>query len=177
MAALTTIDHLESVHNESPCIPPYLTQHLSCVIENIHQYTSICTHQMYTVRFFSSYIFKAPGVKRYQNLPVLIWNPTELILQSSRILRFWDPINNACIPSENQFSTQFVANRCAPKNRIVWAWRWAARASLRGADCSVWPSVTVQPKLVTLMHGLSFWLWRQITLLPLFQPWSRFYCR
>jgi hypothetical protein len=102
--------------------PPYLMQHLSCIVGNIHQYTSICTHKIYTPRIFSSCIFETLGAKRSQNQPVSAWNLTRLIPHSSRALSSWDPTNTICILSENQFSAWFPSNkvtRHALKDRIV----------------------------------------------------------
>ena len=43
-AGRLTIDHVETVH------PLYLTQHLSGLSENIHQYVSACVCKIYAVR-------------------------------------------------------------------------------------------------------------------------------
>jgi hypothetical protein len=61
-----------TLRDESSCSPSYLTQHLSCTLENTHQYISIHTHETCVIRLFFSYIFEAPGAKTPPNLPVSI---------------------------------------------------------------------------------------------------------
>ena len=102
--------------------PLYLTQHPSGLIENIHQYISMCVHEMYLVRFFPLRARETPEAKKCLNPPNFTWNPTGLISCSSRTLDSWNTTNIASILSENYFSGWFPTNgdtRCMLKDKIV----------------------------------------------------------
>ena len=73
-------------------------QNLSCLVENIHQYSSVCRYKIYQVRFILFYVLGAPRANMSQNLWILIQNLTELILHPSGTLGIWETINIACDP-------------------------------------------------------------------------------
>ena len=107
---LFTIDHLDTVRDEISCTPLYLTQHLSHLTENIHQYISACTREIYLIRFFYSWGYGTREVKISQNRPVLAQNPTGLITYSSGTLETWDSTYISSVLSGNQFSGWFYNN-------------------------------------------------------------------
>ena len=62
----STIDHVQFVRDESSCTPSHPTQHLSCIVGNIHQYITIRTHKTCVIRLlFFLYIRGSRG----QNTP------------------------------------------------------------------------------------------------------------
>lgn len=71
-ATVHTIDHVEIVRDESSCTLPYLTQRLSSLVENIHQYISLTMNKIYLVTFLPLCVLEAPRAKTSQNLPILM---------------------------------------------------------------------------------------------------------
>ena len=91
-----TIDHVVPGRIESSDTRSYLTQNLSCLAKNIHQYSSVCLYKIYQIKFILFYVLGAPGANMSQNLWILVRNLTGLILDPSGTLGTWETNNIAC---------------------------------------------------------------------------------
>ena len=119
-------------------------QNLSCLVENIHQYSSICRHKMYPTSFFFLCTLGAAEANISRNLQLLIWNLIELIPHQSGALITQDLINIACSLLENQISIRVGDITKELKDKTVWAWQWAVRTSLSGKNYCWLIRVTVR---------------------------------